>query len=242
MIAHLSGVGLWLPGFASVDAWRAGTADPEVTAPTGELLGRRAARRATPIALMVADALGEACAQAGVPAGDAGLVLATVGGELATTFECLELGLEDPPASSPLRFRNSVHNAALGHVGIALGATGYASAIAGAPEQLAAMAWLEALAWVAAEGTPCAAVLVDEAWPGADHGPGAVAFLFTPDGPGLGAVTAIAPGAVPTPALEDALATSPIRTGLAALAALTVGGPLPLGEGDAAWHATWTPS
>lgn len=245
----LVGAGVWAPGFADRHAWLARAHDPAVVAPAPGLLPPATARRATFLARMAADVLAQATEGAGCDPTTMGLVLGTGGGELQTTFACLELLHETPPASSPLRFRNSVHNAALGHLSIALGATGYASALAAHPHRLLAMALLEGWARVLACGEPTAVVIADEAWPTAHFDPLAVAFLLAPVGhPGAWGVLGPLgrdPAAAPlSSVLPPKLAANPSAAALglldlvaearAAVCAVSVPGP-----GEPAWSLAW---
>lgn len=182
MRVALLGTGMWAPGWPDGPAWMDRRHDAAATQPAPGLLPPATARRSTFLARMAADTLAQALHGTGLDPAGLGLVLGTGGGELQTTFECLDLLHQEPPSSSPLRFRNSVHNAALGHLSIALGARGYASALAADPDRLLAMALLEGMARVAVHGEACAVVVADETWPGFDFDPLAVAFLLAPEG------------------------------------------------------------
>lgn len=182
MTVALLGTGLWAPGFAGVEAALAGRVDPSVVAPASGLLPPATARRATFLARVAADVVAQGLVGTGVDPASVGLVLGTVGGELATTFEGLDLLDRSPPEASPLRFRNSVHNAALGHLSIALGATGYASALAADPDRVVAMSLLEGALRVLAAGEVVAVVVADERWPTDDFDPLGVGFLLGPVG------------------------------------------------------------
>lgn len=148
-------------------------------APNDGLLGGQR-RRSTLLARMAADVVAQALGERSLR--DVALVLGSVGGELEQTFSNLDLLDGSPPSSSPLRFGNSVHNAALGHLSIPAGNRHFASAVAASPETIVSAALGEGLAWVADTGTPTLVVWAEEAWPGtSSHGPAAAAVLLGPE-------------------------------------------------------------
>lgn len=193
---------------------------------------------------MAGHALTEALAQAGRGPDEVCLLTASVGGELGCTFANLTLLIGDPPSSSPLRFGNSVHNAALGHLAISAGNRHTASAIAVNRAQVAAMGVLEAAAHVLDLGTDAAVVFVEETWPGADFAPSAVAVVLSADG-GFGTLSDLSPTAGPPPArgLPANLEHSPTAASLQLLDGLL--GPaahLGLAHGTRPWSARWSPA
>lgn len=225
--AFVTGLGLWTPWHADLAAWRTGGRAPEPSAPRGLGLPPGVARRATPLARLAADVLHQATTEAAVPASQVAMVLGTVAGELGTTFDTLALTTAEPPSSSPLRFRNAVHNAALGHLAIAHGNTGYASALSADAERVVAMSLLEGLGWLQEAGGHVAVLVVEEAWPGHDHPPlGAAVLLSEAPASGacvhgrLGDVCRAVPD-LPAGAHDEALAASPVRGVLDLLGALT---------------------
>lgn len=185
----VTGWGAWRPGQRGVGA----EAVPVGDAPDDSLLPAAQRRRATLLARMGADVIAQALA--GAAPVDLGLVLVSVGGELDNTFNNLDLLLGGPgqaPSSSPLRFGNSVHNAALGHLSIPFGNRAFGSALAVRGEDALATGLLETAAWVLAHRRPAVVVWAEEAWPTSPEGgaapwrPLAAALALAPDGPGRG--------------------------------------------------------
>lgn len=246
------GVGVWAPGVRDVDALLSGAEDPEVTKPGAALLPRASRRRSTLLARAATDALEGALAGTGIPGSDVGLVLGTVAGELGTTFECLPYTIEDPATSSPTRFRNSVHNAALGHIGIALENRGYASAVTAKPDRLVPMSLLEGLAWLHEAGGHCAVIMVDAGWESAPHVPVATAVMLSTEPPEpnavLGWLGAFDRDEAPSPPpcdVPDAVRANPASVGLEFLAGLRTlpSGRMMLGPAsgdDPPWSIAWT--
>jgi len=193
------------------------------------LLAPRAARRTTPLTRLAARALAPALEQAETRT--VGLVMGSAYGELNMTFQTLELAYERPPASSPFRFRNTVHNTAIGHLSIALKAEGYASAVAASPERIVAMTLLDAVSRVVSTGESLAVVLADEAFVAEDFPGLAVALVLGPAGDGP--TGELSRGSGPLPAVPSALSSQPCARAVGLLSAGTVA----LGEGWL-WTAT----
>lgn len=227
MSARVTGLGWWSPGFADAAAWTAGLPDPAVTGPR-ELIPPAARRRATWLSRVAADVLDQALATSGRGPADVALVFGSSGGELEQTFANLDLLAAQPPSSSPLRFGNSVHNAALGHLSIPAGNRHFASALSANPDQLLPLVLLEAVAWVMTAGEPVAVLWAEEAWPGsADMRPFAAALVLEPgEGPAIGRLGLPTRGGDAAPRDVGAL-----------LCCLAGPGPLALGSG---WAASWS--
>jgi hypothetical protein len=151
----VTGLGVWRPGARALD---------------DGLLPPAHRRRATALARMGADVLAQALG--GRSPDDVALILVSAGGELDNTFANLALLDGDPPASSPLRFGNAVHNAALGHLSIPFGNRAFGSALAVSGGAALAMGLLEAVGWVVAHRAPAVVWWAEEAWP-AGAAPGA---------------------------------------------------------------------
>lgn len=242
--AWLAGVGLWSPAHPDVASWRA--QEPREGRPDDSLLNAAQRRRATLLARMASDALLEACAPAAVPPAGVALVLGTVGGELAATFDNLELLVEDPPSASPMRFRNTVHSAPLGYMGISTGHTGFASAVCAPDEQVVAMTWLEGWSHLAVHGEAVAVMLADERWPGTTTPELAVAFLLVL-APIPGVLGKVGPprrgvGRL-SPRRGAPVADNPVGVGLQVIDSLLDGpGDVALTRGGSPWCVAWTPA
>lgn len=229
MAVSVVGLGVWTPSFPTAAAWQAGVPAAVPATPVGEGIPPRDRRRTTSIARMAADVLAQALAAAGLGASEVDLLLASVGGELGNTVSTLALLREDPPASSPLRFGASVHNAALGQLAIPWENRRFASALAARDDRIVATGLLEAMGRVASGTGPAAVVFADEAWPVVPSTPAAVAVVLadvaarSTGSPAIEAVVRVASApwacAVPEPAAVD----SPVRGALALADALLRG-------------------
>ena len=153
LVAGIAGIGFWadgLPNWRAARAFAAGAALPAdaPARPAPQLLPANERRRApasVAVALEVAQA---ACSDAGVDPASLPSVFASTHGDLAITdYMCATLA-EDPRAISPIRFHNSVHNAAAGYWTIGHGCTRPTTAIS-AYTATFAQGLLEALAQLA---------------------------------------------------------------------------------------------
>jgi hypothetical protein len=102
-------------------------------------------------------------------------------GEFSSTSGFLRtLFTKGPAGASPLLFQNAVHNAAVGHLSIALGLRGPAETICAGP--LTALRTLErALVWVALRERPALVLVADDLGPEVQQG-----YVFADASPGMG--------------------------------------------------------
>lgn len=217
MRVGIEAVGWWTP---ETSGRAAATAEPD-----GALLGRNQ-RRATLQTRMLADVVAQV--------GGQGLswVVGSVGGELVQTFAVLPMGFEEPPASSPLRFGNSVHNTAVGLLSIATGNRAFASAVAAHSDAIAATVLIEAMARVIVHHEPVIAAWTEEAWPGLTFPPVAVALHLVPGDGARGGLSAPREGGRHRP-------IDPLTNPLAGALDLARGGPGVHALGGT-WEVTWT--
>jgi hypothetical protein len=162
MRARVLGLGLWTPGFPDAASWLAGrpVAGAELPSAAAQANMRR---RGSLLVNMVADVAAQAAAQSGVPLSRARVVVGSAFGELATMVEMLDERERDG-VLSPLRFQNSVHNAAAGQLSIAHKNRAPATSLA-AGNDTVAMVLLEALTLLALGGDEVLAVVADESLP-----------------------------------------------------------------------------
>ncbi len=153
LTARIAGIGFWNHGLPSWEAARAfaasGTLAADAPAKPQPLLlppnERRRAPESVAVALEVALA---ACTAAGRDPKTLPSVFASTHGDLAITdYMCATLA-DDPAAISPIRFHNSVHNAAAGYWTIGNGCLAATTAIS-AGEASFAQGLVEALAQLA---------------------------------------------------------------------------------------------
>lgn len=132
--ASIEGVGFWAPG---VPTWADAVAlvregrlpEAAPARPSPELLPPNERRRAPGSVAVALDVALAACTAAGRDAKTLPSVFASMHGDLAITdYMCATLA-EQPDSVSPIRFHNSVHNAAAGYWTIGAGAMAPATSI-----------------------------------------------------------------------------------------------------------------
>jgi hypothetical protein len=165
----VAGLGLYAPGYPTLDAWLADKRDAALPAPTGELIDARTRRRASPFTRALADAYGQALSAGrfgkGLDASTVGAVFGSALGEVGTMIALLDQMWRGDGALSPMRFATSVHNAASGVVSITTKNRGFTTSI-GADFDTPAMALVEAFAYCVTHDQPVIVVCGDEAAPG----------------------------------------------------------------------------
>ncbi|MDZ7789083.1 MAG: beta-ketoacyl synthase chain length factor [Xanthomonadales bacterium] len=158
------------------------------------LLSPRERRRAPETVRLSMAAAEQACAAAGIdPAAPAAVFSSGMGDLAISDYMCRTLA-ETPDLLSPMRFHNSVHNAAAGYWSIGAGARGDVTALSGATDSLVT-GLLEAASRVQTEARPVLLVVYDSmaegpmraVWP-ARH-PFACAFMLGPGDGDRGAIT-----------------------------------------------------
>ena len=134
LTARIEGVGFWAPGVPTWDdaiALVQGGTLPETAParPSPQLLPPNERRRAPDSVAVALDVALAACTAAGRDPKTLPSVFASMHGDLAITdYMCGTLA-EQPTAISPIRFHNSVHNAAAGYWTIGAGAMEPATSI-----------------------------------------------------------------------------------------------------------------
>lgn len=153
LIATIEGIGLWAPGVPSWDAFNAlrhGSA-PAADAPAKPvptLLPPNERRRAPDTVSVALHAAQAACAAAGRNPATLPSVFTSTYGDLAISDHLCQTLARAPEEVSPIRFHNSVHNAAAGYWTIGTGAMQPATALS-AGEGSFALGLLEALTQLA---------------------------------------------------------------------------------------------
>ncbi len=246
LTAVIEGIGLWAPGLPSWEAFvgaRRGAPAPEAAParPAPALLPPNERRRAPDTVLVALQAAQAACEAAGRDPSTLPSVFASTYGDLGITDHLCETLARAPAEVSPIRFHNSVHNAAAGYWTIGTAAMEPATAIS-AGDGTFAMGLVEALAQLEA-GAP-AVLLVG--YDGAATGPladvldtrgllGLALVLARPGGPArlslrLEPATGTPPGSPPAE-VATGNAMAPALTLLEAIAAGQAGAVLPAGAG-----------
>lgn len=180
----VKGVGLWAPGWPSVEAWRSRARDPAATEPPAALIPARLKRRTSLLTRLVAEVLGQV-GRGGVDLTRVPVVHATAWGELGVTAQLLE-SLARGEELSPAAFSGSVQNTATGTCSIALGSHAPSTTIA-AGRATTAMGLLAAREWLRDLGGELVLVVADEALgapfdPALHAAPLAVAFRLGLEG------------------------------------------------------------
>jgi hypothetical protein len=160
---YVTGIGVWTPTFPDWAAWQAGRPAPRVDLPPCAALPARLLRGTSVVTRVALEVAAQAIADADVPADTTPTVFGSDLGEIQTAVSLVQSVTAAEPVS-PLRFKNSVHNAASGNLSIALGNRAFSTALS-AGADTPAMCLLEAWAWLDAEGGDIAVVLAEEAVP-----------------------------------------------------------------------------
>ena len=130
---YVEGVGLWSPQLADFDALRsllAGTTPTPPVRPAAATLSPNERRRAPESVLLAVEVAAQAVAMSGRDATTLACVFASSHGDQPITdYMCATLA-QAPAELSPIRFHNSVHNAAVGYWTIATGCHASSTAVA----------------------------------------------------------------------------------------------------------------
>ena len=163
---HIEGIGLWskhLGHYAALQSLLAGdTPEPPLSKPAATTLPPNERRRAPESVLLAVEVAGQAVAMSGrAPASLACVFSSSHGDQEITDYMCATLA-SAPTELSPIRFHNSVHNAAVGYWTIATGCHAPSTALAAQRASFGA-SLLEAASQVLAEQRPVLLVCSDTA-------------------------------------------------------------------------------
>lgn len=261
VVAGIAGIGLLGPGLAGwaqaapVLAGAVPHAPAPLTPPAPMLLPPTERRRTGPSVRLALAVAAEAVQESGLPPEELATVFASSNGEGQVITSILEALHTPDGAISPTQFHNSVHNAAAGYWGIAVGSA-RPSVSLGGHDGVFAAGLLHAAAQVAASRAPVLFVAHDVPLPAPldalrpTSASFAVAMVLVPQGGAHGAVAlemregpAATGGALPE-GLGALAAANPVARGLPLLAALAARRPgevlLPMLE-DASLGVTFAP-
>lgn len=151
---YVEGIGLWSPQLADFAALRGVLAGAEPSPPSprpaAAMLPPNERRRAPASVLLAVEAAGQAVSMSGRPPATLACVFASSHGDQPITdYMCATLA-RAPTELSPIRFHNSVHNAAVGYWTIATGCHAPSTAVAAQRASFGA-GLLEAVSMVLAE-------------------------------------------------------------------------------------------
>jgi hypothetical protein len=159
---HVVGTAFWAPGTPNVGAWLEGRVASEVTDPPAALLGARASGRASVLTRMFAEVIGQIGKNGSVDLSTVPIVFGSAYGEVGTMTRLLAELEGKRVLLSPLKFQASVHNTAAGVLSIETRNRAFSTCVA-AGRYTAAMALLEAMAWLGVHGGEVIVALADEA-------------------------------------------------------------------------------
>ena len=166
MRVFVQGIGVWapkLPNWQIAGAViRSEVSLPEIAAkrPAGTLLAANERRRAPDTVLLALEVAAAACANAQLAPKILPSIFASTHGDLAVCDSMCTTLAESPELVSPIKFHNSVHNAAVGYWTIATGAVEASTALSASDETFAE-ALLEAAVYALSEHRPVLFVAYD---------------------------------------------------------------------------------
>jgi 3-oxoacyl-[acyl-carrier-protein] synthase-1 len=187
----LAGASFWTPGYPTL-AHALSDERTDSLLPEARLLSPRARGRASPLTRMFAEVIGQLAAPGRLDLGSIPAIYGSAYGEMTTTLSLLEAIAGGDALLSPIRFQASVHNAAAGLLSIESQNRSFSTAVAAGPTT-AAMALVEAVAWLQAHGGDVIVAVADEAapaplWRGPAYPPVAMALHLTAEPPPPGAL------------------------------------------------------
>lgn len=191
----LTGIAIWSPGYASARAFAAGLADPSVTDCDNPWVPSRLGRGSSRLTRMLGEVAARACAHAGADPKFVATVYGSGYGEIETMLALLETIFAGDGQLSPMRFKNSVHNAASGLCAIGTGNTGFSTAIAAGDRSFEA-SMIEALLLLGERGGEVVVSVADDALPEplarqCARQPLAVGLCLSSERPGSGAIASL---------------------------------------------------
>lgn len=242
--AQVAGFALWTPRHPRWAAFRDGQSSPDAQRPACAGVSPSLLRGASVATCAALDVLRQAAAAGGGDLRTAATVFGSTLGEIQTAV-ALSAMIRSEGVPSPMRFKNSVHNAAGGIASIAHGNTGFSTSLS-AGGDLLGCCLAEALGWLDERGGDVLVVLAEEEIPAplpghGGHPPLAVALhLRAGEGPVTLRDLALDPAA-PEAAPVAGYAGCACASAIPLLHALDArrGGTLGLSVGDAPrWRVT----
>lgn len=192
---YVTGLSLWAPGYASLAAFIEGAHDPALDDAPCAWVPSRLLRGSSRLTRM----FGEAAAQAVTAAGRDPKTVATIYtssyGEIETMVLLLDVIFRGDGQLSPMRFKNSVHNAGSGLGSIGQGNTSFSTALAAGARSFEA-GMIEAIALVNDRGGDAVVSCAD------DVIPAPLGALDRRDGLCVGVVISADPGTSPLARIE----------------------------------------
>lgn len=161
---YITGVSLWAPGFPSLAAFMQGTHDAAIDDASCAWVPSRLLRGSSRLTRMFGEAAAQACAAAGRDPKEIATVYTSSYGEIETMVLLLDVIFRGDGQLSPMRFKNSVHNAASGLGSIGQVNTAFSTALAAGARSVEAGV-LEALGLANERGGDVVVSVADDAIP-----------------------------------------------------------------------------
>jgi hypothetical protein len=155
---------LWTSGYPNLASWLSKTPDASNAVPPATLLPARARGRATMMARIVAEVVGQLEGVVDQKVAEFPIFFGTSYSEIDLTAHLFEMMFGGDGKLSPARFQSSVYNAAIGQLSIATENRLFYTVLSAGGETVAATL-LEALAWLSTEGGTVLVAAADEAPP-----------------------------------------------------------------------------
>lgn len=204
---YVGGCGFWTPGFGNWRARASQTRDPALREPACDAVPPRLLRGTSLVTRIAVEVAAQAAREAGASLATVPTVFASELGEVQTAIALLTM-IRAEGLPSPMRFKNSVHNAASGTASIAWENRAFSTSLC-AGDDLVAMALVEAVALLDVDGGDVVVSLAEEDIPSPlpRHGE------YLPVGFGFHLTTARRPGAVRLARLRrEAPAAEPVAS------------------------------
>lgn len=160
----VTGLSLWTPGYGSLGAWVRGEEDASVVDCTCAWVPPRLLRGASRFTRMLGEAAEQATRDAGADPKTIATVYGSDYGEIETMVVLLETIFRGDGQLSPMRFKNSVHNAASGLSSIGQGNQSFSTALAAGKRTFEA-SMLEAMALLHERGGAVVVSVADDVLP-----------------------------------------------------------------------------
>lgn len=161
---HVTGLSLWTPGFASLDAFAKGERDPSVIDCASAWVPARLLRGASRLTRMLGESAEKACVDGGADPKTVATIYGSDYGEIETMVILLDTIFRGDGQLSPMRFKNSVHNAASGLSSIGQGNQSFSTSLAAGRRTFEA-SMIEAMALLEDRGGTAIVACADDSLP-----------------------------------------------------------------------------
>lgn len=161
---YVTGLSLWAPGYRDLDAFLRGARDESVVDCGSPWVPARLLRGASRLTRMLGEVAAGACAAGGADPKTVATIYTSSYGEIETMVILLDAIFAGDGQLSPMRFKNSVHNAASGLGSIGTGNMGFSTALAAGDRSFEA-GMLEAIVLLGERGGDAIVAVADDRLP-----------------------------------------------------------------------------